>query len=176
MERVFKYTLTALISIVAASQFIQVITRYVFQSPVMGLEEMALIPTIWLYILGSVNASREDTQIRANVIEIFLSTDKAKLVLHLISDLISIIISFWLTWWAWRYFAYSMRVWKETSTLYLPTFIYESALFIGLALMTLFTINHLYRNFMTLIKNHPKQDNDVLTSETLTSTATKKGQ
>jgi TRAP-type C4-dicarboxylate transport system permease small subunit len=170
MERFLKYTLTTLISIVALSQCIQVITRYVFQTPVMGLEEMALIPTIWLYILGSVNASREDSQIRANVLEIFLNTEKAKLVLHLISDAISIAISIWLTWWAWRYFAYSMRVWKETATLYIPTFIYESALFIGLAMMTLFTLKNLYLNLMTIIKPH--QTSKTLIDEYQSSTTT----
>lgn len=150
MEQLFRYVLTALISTVAACQFIQVITRYVFETPIMGLEEAALIPTIWLYILGSVNASREDTQIRANVLEIFLKTPKAKLILHTLSEAISIVISIWLTWWAWKYFSYALRVWKESPTLYIPTFVYESALFIGLLLMTLFTVWHLYRHLQYL--------------------------
>jgi hypothetical protein len=46
----------------------------VLQVPVMGLEETMLYPTLWLYILGAVNASRENTHIRANVLEIFLTT------------------------------------------------------------------------------------------------------
>ena len=39
MERFFRYTLTALISIVALMEFYQVLMRYVFEIPVMGLEE-----------------------------------------------------------------------------------------------------------------------------------------
>lgn len=155
MERFFRYTLTALISTVAICQFIQVLTRYVFEMPVMGLEEVALIPTIWLYVLGAVNASREDTQIRANVLEIFLSTDKARLILHIISEVISIAISGWLTWWAWKYFSYALRVSKETPTLYIPTFVYESALFIGLVLMTAFTVWHLFKNIQVLLGYRP---------------------
>ncbi|MAC45977.1 TRAP transporter small permease [Oceanospirillum beijerinckii] len=155
MEKFFRYTLTALISTVAVSQFVQVLTRYVFEMPVMGLEEAALIPTIWLYILGSVNASREDTQIRANVLEIFLSTDRARLILHIISEVISIAISCWLTYWAWKYFNYAMRVGKESPTLYIPTIVYESALFLGLVLMTLFTLWHLVRNVQSLLGQRP---------------------
>ncbi|MFC6671904.1 TRAP transporter small permease [Marinobacterium aestuariivivens] len=150
MERFFRYALTALISLVALFQFVQVLTRYVFEMPVMGLEEMALIPTIWLYVLGSVNASREDTQIRANVLEIFLKTDRSRALLQALSDLISIVISIWMCWWAWKYFSYALRVWKETPTLYIPTFTYESALFLGLVLMTLFTGWHLLRNLRYL--------------------------
>ncbi|WP_293267098.1 TRAP transporter small permease subunit [Neptunomonas sp.] len=161
MEQMFRYILTALISTVAACQFIQVITRYVFETPIMGLEETALIPTIWLYIMGSVNASREDTQIRANVLEIFLKTDHARAILQAISEVISIAISIWLTWWAWLYFSYSIRVWKGTPTLYIPTFIYESALFIGLLMMTAFTIWHLIRNVQYLLGYRTKPDHEI---------------
>jgi TRAP-type C4-dicarboxylate transport system permease small subunit len=152
METFFRYTLALLISIVAGFQFVQVITRYVFETPVMGLEEVSIIPIMWLYILGSVNASREDTQIRANVLEIFLSTEKSRRLLMVVSESLSIIISVWLTWWAWDYFKYALRVWKETPTLYLPTFIYECSLFLGLLLMTLYVCWHLYKNLRVLFK------------------------
>ena len=161
METFFRYTLTLLISTVAGFQFVQVITRYVFETPVMGLEEVAVIPTLWLYILGSINASREDTQIRANVLEIFLDTERARHILMVVSESISLIISIWLTWWAWDYLAYALRVWKQTPTLYLPTITYDSALFTGLLLMTLFVAWHLYRNIVFLIKGGPQADQEI---------------
>lgn len=151
METVFKYTLTLLISTVAGFQAVQVISRYVFETPMMGLEEMALIPTMWLYILGAVNASREDTQIRANVLDIFLKTDRARHWLAVISESISLIISGWLTWWAWDYFKYAKRVWKESPTLYIPTIIYEAALFLGLVVMTLYVGWHLLKHLRILL-------------------------
>lgn len=70
LDRFAKYLLTTLICIVALGQFAQALTRYVFQIPVMGLEETMMYPTLWLYILGAVNASRENSHIRANVLEI----------------------------------------------------------------------------------------------------------
>ena len=57
MERFFKYILPLLISTVAAMQFYQVLMRYVFEVPVMGLDELVIYPTLWLYLLGSVNAA-----------------------------------------------------------------------------------------------------------------------
>ncbi|WP_372830749.1 TRAP transporter small permease subunit, partial [Pontibacterium sp.] len=72
MNRFVSILLTGLICLVAIGQFVQVITRYVLEIPVMGLEESLLYPTMWLYLLGAVNASRENTHIRANVLEIFL--------------------------------------------------------------------------------------------------------
>lgn len=158
METLFRYTLAALISIVAGMQFVQVITRYIFETPIMGLEEIAVIPTLWLYILGAVNASREDTQIRANVLEIFLSTERARHVLLVISETCSLVISIWLTYWAFDYFKYALRVGKETPTLYLPTIIYESALFLGLSLMTLYVAWHLLKHIRFLIRGGKEAD------------------
>ena len=67
-------------------EFYQVVMRYIFEIPVMGLEELLVYPTLWLYFLGSVNASREDTQIKANVLDVFLKTDRSKLTVRVIAD------------------------------------------------------------------------------------------
>lgn len=146
MERFFKYSLTILISTVAAMEFYQVVMRYIFEIPVMGLDEMLVYPTLWLYFLGSVNASREDTQIKANVLDVFLKTDRAKLVVRVIADAMSVVVSFWLTYWAWDYFRYALKVWKESPTLYVPTFYAECSVFIGLTLMTMYALVYLVKN------------------------------
>ncbi len=151
MERFFRYALTALICIVAFGQFVQVVTRYVLEVPVMGLEETMLYPTIWLYMLGAINASRENTQIRANVLEIFIKTERGHAILAVIGESLSLIVSLWLTWWAWDFTRYVMRVWKESPTLYIPTFYADVALIVALVMMTLFTAWHLSRHVRALV-------------------------
>ncbi|MEX0317301.1 MAG: TRAP transporter small permease [Ruegeria sp.] len=143
MNRASSIILTVLICLVALGQFVQVITRYVLEIPVMGLEESLLYPTLWLYMLGAVNASRENTHIRANVLEIFLTTERQHQVLAIIGEVISLIVGCWLTMWAWDFTKYSLRVWRESPTLYLPTFYVDIALTAGLVLMMLFTAWHL---------------------------------
>lgn len=157
MERLFKYGLTVLISTVAIMEFYQVIMRYIFEIPVMGLEELLVYPTLWLYFLGSVNASREDTQIKANVLDVFLKTDRARLKVRVIADLMSVIISGWLTYWAWDYFRYALRVWKESPTLYVPTFYAECAVFIGLVFMTFFALRYFARHCRQLFSSTQTQ-------------------
>lgn len=150
MDTFSKYLLTGLICLVALGQFVQVVTRYLLQIPVMGLEETMLYPTIWLYILGAVNASREDTHIRANVLEIAIKTERGHTVLAIIGEIISLTVGLWLLSWAWEYTQYAWRVWKESPTLYLPTFYSEVALVAGLALMMLYTAVHLLRHINAL--------------------------
>jgi len=141
-------------------EFYQVVMRYIFEVPVMGLEEALVYPTLWLYFLGSVNASREDTQIKANVLDVFLKTRRAKLKVRVIADIMALVVSLWLTWWSWEYFRYALRVWKESPTLYIPTFYAECALFIGLVLMTLYAAYYLFRNSQHLFIS-PRDDQGV---------------
>ncbi|WP_299176723.1 TRAP transporter small permease [uncultured Neptuniibacter sp.] len=150
MNRFVSIILTGLICLVALGQFVQVITRYVLEIPVMGLEESLLYPTMWLYILGAVNASRENTHIRANVLEIFLKTPRQFCVLAIIAEVVSLVVGCWLTYWAWRFTKYSWRVWKESPTLYIPTFYVDVALIIGLVLMMVYTAYHLIQHVRQL--------------------------
>lgn len=150
MNKTINYLLTGLICLVAGGQFFQVMTRYVFEIPVMGLEETLLYPTLWLYVMGAVNASRENTHIRANVLEIFIKTDRQKNILAVVGEALSLIIGCWLTYWAWDFTKYSLRVWKESPTLYLPTFYVDVALVVGLVLMMLFTARQLWQHIREL--------------------------
>jgi TRAP-type C4-dicarboxylate transport system permease small subunit len=152
MDTFSKYLLTALIGVVALGQFVQVITRYVLQIPVMGLEETMAYPTLWLYMLGAVNASRENTHIRANVLEIFLKTERQHTVLAIVGELISIAVGLWLLSWAWDYTRYAWRVWRESPTLYIPTFYADVSLVIGLMLMIVYTLWHLWGHVRSLLK------------------------
>ncbi|WP_421867014.1 TRAP transporter small permease [Motiliproteus sp.] len=150
MNRFASLLLTGLICLVAGGQFVQVITRYVLEVPVMGLEESLLYPTLWLYVLGAVNASRENTHIRANVLEIFLSTERQAILLATLGEILSLIVGCWLTYWAWDFTKYSWRVWKESPTLYIPTFYVDVALLIGMVLMMLYTAYHLFGHLRSL--------------------------
>jgi TRAP-type C4-dicarboxylate transport system permease small subunit len=150
MDRFVTVLLTGLICFVALGQFFQVITRYVLQIPVMGLEETMLYPTIWLYIFGAINASRENTHIRANVLEIFISSERAHTILAIVGEVISLIVGLWILSWAWEYTQYAWRVWRESPTLYIPTFYSDVALLVGVTLMMVFTALHLVKHILSL--------------------------
>ena len=157
MNRFASLLLTGLICLVAAGQFVQVITRYVLEIPVMGLEESLLYPTLWLYMLGAVNASRENTHIRANVLEIFLSTTRQACILAIVGEVLSLLVGCWLIRWAWDFIRYSWRVWKESPTLYIPTFYVDVSLLIGLVLMMIYTAVHLWRHIQSLFVAEVKE-------------------
>lgn len=153
MERGARYLLTGLIAVVAIAQFVQVVTRYILEIPVMGLEEATIFPSLWLYLMGAANASREDSQIRANVLEIFIRTPKGHARLGVLTEAVSLVVCGWLTWWAWDFTRYSWRTWRESATLYWPTFYADVALIVGLALVMAFTFRTLLGHVRVLLRN-----------------------
>ena len=131
--------LLALLIIIPVLVSIQVILRYLLHLPLMGIEELLLFPSIWLYMLGGANASRERSHIECGVLVLYMRKEKSLAFFKFIKTAIAFVISCWLTYWAWWFFMYSLNTWKLSDLLYLPMFFGESAIFIGLVLMTLFT-------------------------------------
>ena len=136
------WTAFALMLAVTFLVFIQVILRYVLHHPLMGIEEMLLFPTIWLYFLGGAIASRERNHIECRVV----TMNVRGTALHIANALkaaISLGVAIWLTAGAYEYLRYALRVGKESDMLYIPLVLGESALFIGLLLMSIYTAGEL---------------------------------
>jgi TRAP-type transport system small permease protein len=120
--------------------FIQVILRYVLRHPLMGIEELLLFPTIWLYFLGGAIASRDRNHIECRVVTMYLKTASSLHLANSAKGAISLVVCLWLTYWAYEYLTYAVRVWKESDMLYIPLVLGESAIFVGLTLMSVYTL------------------------------------
>ena len=116
----------------------------------MGLEEATVFPSLWLYMMGAANASRENSQIRANVLEIFIKSERGHARLGILTEIVSLIVCGWLIHWAWDFMRYSWRTWRESATLYWPTFYADVALILGLSLVFLFTLRTLWNHVLVL--------------------------
>lgn len=141
--------------------FIQVLLRYVFKAPLMGIEELMLFPTIWLYMIGGANASMERNHISCGILTLYIKRKRTMQIFNILKSLLSLIVSLWLTYWAFWYFSYSLKVWKYSDLVGVPMFFGESALFIGLVLMTLYTGVELIDNIRILLANIDSSDKEV---------------
>jgi len=120
--------------------FIQVLMRYVFRSPLMGIEELCYFPSTWLYLFAAVYASSEKSHLYARVLEIFLKDKKTVYLLRAFAAVVTTPILMWLTYWGYDLLKYSLRVEKETDTLFIRWTLAEGAVFVCFALMLFYTI------------------------------------
>jgi len=130
---------------------VQVLLRYVFKAPLMGIEELLLFPTIWLYMLGGAVASEKREHISCGILSLYIRTEKGMQRFNVLKMFFSSIISLWVTYWAFWYFRYSLRMWKLSDLLYIPMFLAESALFIGFFVMSIYTVYYLVMDFRVML-------------------------
>lgn len=139
-DRFLDWSLPILMTLVTLLVFLQAVLRYVFHAPLMGIEELLMFPTTWLYMFGAIKASSEKSQIVARVAEIFCKRQRSVYLLRAAGALVSSGVLIWLMKWGYDFFRYSLRVWKESPTMYIPTFYYEGVVFISLIFVLIYTI------------------------------------
>ncbi len=147
MERFQHFLLFGLMISVTVLVFIQVLLRYVFRAPLMGIEEILLFPTVWLYFVGGINASCEESQIVARVLEIVLKKKRSVYFLRTLAAVVSLVVLVWLCYWSYDFLRYSLRMSKESATLYIPLIYAEASVFAGFTLMGAYTVVEAFRNF-----------------------------
>lgn len=118
----------------------QVLLRYVFHSPLMGIEELLNFPIIWLYMLGGSVASEQRNHISCGILTLYIKKDKSMKLYNVLRDVFSVVICAWLTWWAKWYWSYSFGLWKTSDILRIPMFYAEGIILIGFVLMLFFGI------------------------------------
>ncbi|WHH58225.1 TRAP transporter small permease [Petroclostridium sp. X23] len=143
IKNLIRVIITILSILIPTLIFLQVLLRYVFNAPLMGIEELITFPTIWLYFLGGAYASNARSHIECGMLKLYIKRPVSTSIFNILKSIISLIISGWLTYWAGWYFAYSYKIWKLSDILYIPLFFAESAIFIGLVLMTIYTVSEL---------------------------------
>ena len=136
-----------LMTVIALLIFIQVLFRYVFHIPMHFVEEILILAAVWLYLLGSVNASREESHINARVLEIFIGKVKNIYLIRMLSAALTVIVTGWLTYWSYDFFLYSLKRWKISQVLGYPMIIMESAMLICFIFIFIYSIKEMFSYF-----------------------------
>ena len=136
-----------LMTVIALLIFIQVLFRYVFHIPMHFVEEILILAAVWLYLLGSVNASREESHINARVLEIFIGKVKNIYLIRMLSAALTAIVTGRFTYWSYDFFLYSLKMWKISLVLGYPMIIMESAMLICFIFIFIYSIKEMFSYF-----------------------------
>jgi TRAP-type C4-dicarboxylate transport system permease small subunit len=134
----------------------QVLLRYVFKAPLMGIEELLFFPTIWLYMLGGANASQERNHIECGILTLYIKKPKSMMIFNVVKNTVSVFVGVWLLYWAYWLFSYSLNLWKTSDLLYIPMFFMEAAPFVGLVLMVFYAVLQLFDSIKLLVREGEK--------------------
>lgn len=139
-------SLTALI-------FVQVISRYVFDTAIFGIEEIASYVSVWFYFIGCSLGAANKEHISASLVNLFLQGHTAKLIMAIFTNIISTILSGWMAVWAFGLASWSLKMGMMSTELQIPIGLIQLAMPVGLSLMTLYFFAELIENILLLNKH-----------------------
>lgn len=117
----------------------EVILRYVFARPLMGIEELATLVGCWLYFIGSAHASRERSHIMADVLNAVIKTPKTFLKVKFVITIFTFIMTLVFLQWSWGYIKWALRTPEYTPSLRIPLVYAQVAMLISAILMVFYT-------------------------------------
>ena len=125
-----------------------VLLRYVLKMNLFGMDEIILAFVFWFYFFGGVNGSREDSQIRADVATVLIRNKKGKWILRLITRLIEIVVLVFLVVLSIQLFITNCERMPATQGLKIPYIVPQFAIVVGFALMLMYDVGHLIRQYL----------------------------
>jgi TRAP-type C4-dicarboxylate transport system permease small subunit len=135
--------------------FIEVLLRYVFESPLFGIEELIVFIAMWLYFIGAALGAHDRTHIKADVIHVWVKSARGMAIIHTINSAVTVTLSAIMVSWCYDYFIFSLRKGGESPALRIPLIIPQSGVFVGAILMTLYFAVELVDNFRNAISKEP---------------------
>ncbi len=115
--------------------FAQVWLRYVFQLPLLWVEEVAITPAFWMYMTGAAYAAYEKSHIRVGVLEITVKDPKRLLTWQFIASLITLGFAMLFLVWGFNFFVQDLIFGPQTATLRYPLIYARSSFFLSAGLL-----------------------------------------
>ena len=132
-----------------------VVTRYLLHWNFNGFEEIAILLIVWMYFIGSANASREQSHIAADMLDLFIKKITVKKGLQLFYRLVGLIILGVLLWLSFDFMHFNAVRHVSTITFKWPMYIYHFSMVLGFTLMLFYDACHFLSSlldFRTLLR------------------------
>ena len=127
--------------------FFVVVMRYGFQGDLFAYEEWVLVIAFWLYFIGGAQGSWDDTHIKADFLSAFIANSNMRWLLSLLTNALELFVLCVLTWWALIMVGEDVAKypqWPTTVAWKIPYTLPRLGICVGLALMTIYSLLHLY--------------------------------
>ncbi|MBW1776521.1 MAG: TRAP transporter small permease [Deltaproteobacteria bacterium] len=134
--------------VVAVLIFVEVMLRYVFGSPLFGVEEMVTLIAMWLYFLGASYGAYERSHIKAELVHLWFKTPRSLARVKSIASVITVALSLIMVRWSYPYFIWGIQEGETSQALLLPMVLSQSAVFFGAILMAFYFFVELVDNIL----------------------------
>lgn len=139
--------------------FLEVIMRYILQTSIIGIEELAAYVAFWLYMIGSSYGSYERSQIRAELTHLVFKDPRKYAIAKSVVNLLTFLIICNALPWAYRYLEWGFKRQEQSSaTLFgstYPVVYFQMSISIGLTLMAFYSLVETLQWSIPVLRRQP---------------------
>ena len=115
----------------AALMFAQVVLRYVFASPFVGIEELSLLFGAWFYFLGVAYVTRNGEHIHGGILTMVVSNRNAVRAVRLVMTLLAVAACLIFGYYAISYALFEIQTGRQSSYMRWPKGWWSASLIFG---------------------------------------------
>lgn len=151
LHKILRLIIILVTTICCFTMLAQVISRYVFETAISGLDELTGHSAVWLYLMGAAYASYEGSQIKAEMVHLFIKNERALSIIRAVASTVGCIVTLYMVSWSYTYVVWSINKHEVTPTLQIPTIYFQIPILIGAVIMCFYSIRETSRNYLALV-------------------------
>ena len=155
-ERVVALLCTAFGLCLAALIFAQVVLRYGFASPFVGIEELSLLFGAWFYYLGIAYVTRKGEHIHGGILTMLVTRPDAVRAVRLAMTLLGAAAGLVFAWYAIRYALFELETGRRSSYMRWPKAWWSFSLLVGFSATAATMVFRASRQLAGLTSRRPK--------------------
>ena len=166
LSEVIRWLMIACSVISTGCMVYSVVLRYVFKGNFYGSDEVIMLFAFWLYFMGAVYGSFENSHIKADLLNVYIKNMRKKDAVALLGQILTIVVNTIVLVWAIRYFGAEIAKGGLSTGLKIPLVIPKSAVFFGFLLMEFYHVVYFIKNTLAFIRKgyfSEPQDGDYVT-------------
>lgn len=123
--------------------FAGAVMRYVFHTDFYGSEELILVAAFWLYFIGSSMAAKHDTQIKAEMLDMFIKNKVVLGVANIVKHIINLVMAAISSVWSIQYVSWNINMNVKSNVFRFPVVYAVLPIAISFILWTIYCIRDL---------------------------------
>lgn len=131
--------------------FVTVLMRYIFKTSFPGMEELIMLFAFGIYFIGAALSSREETQITADVMSLFVKKPRSKNLLRAFQHLVDGILIGICGVFSTQQMLFVLDAGSRTTGLKMPLWVIYTVILVGLFLMAFYALLHSVEYFRAFL-------------------------
>ncbi len=128
----------------AALMVVQIILRYVFLAPFLGIEEAAVLLGLWIYFLGVIHVTRTRQHLSGGVFRLFIKSPAVVRAMEVFKHALCAVSSGLFLYFSIAYWIATANSGRSSTYLGWPTTIWISAMVVGFLIAFLLFMAHFW--------------------------------